>query len=48
MDVIDDAGKQKEVYRYNKWLNYGLPLQRCRELGFHEVVLTRLMSARWS
>jgi hypothetical protein len=43
MDVIDDfAGEAKEVYRYNKWLNYGLPLQRCRELGFHEVVFDAL------
>jgi hypothetical protein len=43
MDVIDDfAGEAKEVYRYNKWLTYGLPLQRCRELGFHEPVFDAL------
>ena len=24
-----------EIYRHNKWLNYALPLHRCREMGCH-------------
>lgn len=31
-DFCDEA---REVYRYNPWLNYALPLHRCREMGFH-------------
>jgi len=37
IEVLDDfAGEAKEVYSYNKWLNYALPLHRCREMGFHD------------
>jgi hypothetical protein len=43
LDVIDDfIGEAKEVHRCNKWLTYGLPLQRCRELGFHNPVFDML------
>lgn len=36
LEVIDDfVGEAEEVNSHNKWLNYGLPLQRMREMGFH-------------
>lgn len=35
LEVIDDfSGEAEEVYEHNKWLNYSLPLQRIREMGF--------------
>lgn len=35
LEVIDDfTGEAEEVYEHNKWLNYALPLQRIREMGF--------------
>jgi len=34
-EVIDDfVGEAEEIYEYNKWLNYALPLHRIREMGF--------------
>ena len=34
--MLDDfIGEAQEVYEHNKWLNYALPLHRCRELGYH-------------
>ena len=39
IDVLDDVCSEAlEVYEHNKWLNYGLPLHRCREMGFHHRV----------
>merc|ERR1712238_464114 len=36
IEVLDDfRGEAKEVYQHNKWLNYALPLHRCREMGYH-------------
>ena len=40
IDVLDDVcAEALEVHEHNKWLNYGLPLHRCREMGFHHRVL---------
>jgi len=37
LEVLDDfIGEYKEVRKYNPWLNYALPLHRCRELGYHD------------
>mmetsp|Transcript_23328 Transcript_23328/g.50586 ORF Transcript_23328/g.50586 Transcript_23328/m.50586 type:complete len:393 (+) Transcript_23328:89-1267(+) len=37
LEVLDDfISEGKEVYEVNKWLNYGLPLHRIREMGFHD------------
>jgi len=36
LEVIDDyEGEAQEVYEVNKWICYGVPLHRCRELGYH-------------
>ncbi len=36
LEVIDDyKGEAQEVYEVNKWICYGVPLHRCRELGYH-------------
>lgn len=34
LEVLDDfVDEAKEVYQFNPWLNYALPLHRCREFG---------------
>jgi len=36
LEVLDDfSAEAAEIHEYNKWLNYGLPLHRMREMGFH-------------
>jgi hypothetical protein len=36
LEVLDDyMSEAAEVYEHNKWLNYGLPLHRIREMGFY-------------
>jgi hypothetical protein len=35
IECIDDYfGEAKEIMKVNKWLNYALPLHRCREMGY--------------
>jgi len=37
LDVLDDFMEEaKEIYALNPWLNYALPIHRCREMGFHD------------
>eukprot|EP00586_Coscinodiscus_wailesii_P023926 CAMPEP_0172503382 /NCGR_PEP_ID=MMETSP1066-20121228/168729_1 /TAXON_ID=671091 /ORGANISM="Coscinodiscus wailesii, Strain CCMP2513" /LENGTH=395 /DNA_ID=CAMNT_0013279095 /DNA_START=73 /DNA_END=1257 /DNA_ORIENTATION=+ len=46
VDVLSDfVSEAHEVYRYNMWLNYALPLHRCREMG-HENRLLDLLDER--
>mmetsp|Transcript_14592 Transcript_14592/g.21545 ORF Transcript_14592/g.21545 Transcript_14592/m.21545 type:complete len:401 (-) Transcript_14592:529-1731(-) len=43
IEVLDDfIGEANEVYKHNSWLNYALPLHRCREFGFHDRVFDML------
>jgi len=36
LEVIDDFVQEaEEVNSHNSWLNYALPLHRCREMGYH-------------
>lgn len=40
LEVLDDhLNEAKEVARHNKWINYGLPLHRCREMGIYDRVV---------
>jgi hypothetical protein len=43
LEVLDDfCSEALEIYEHNKWLNYALPLHRCREMGYHERVFDML------
>lgn len=43
LDVIDDfCNESREIQKVNKWLNYGLPLQLCREMGHNARVFDLL------
>merc|ERR1712021_111555 len=34
MEVLDDfCNEAKEIYKYNRWLNYARPIHVCREIG---------------
>merc|ERR1719437_106134 len=36
IEVLDDfQSEAQEIYKHNPWLNYTLPLHRCRELGYY-------------
>ena len=43
LEVLDDfKAEAKEINQYNKWLNYAMPLHRCRELGYHQRIFDLL------
>ena len=43
VEVLDDlVSEAKEVYQHNPWLNYTLPLHRCREAGFQHRIFDLL------
>jgi hypothetical protein len=43
LEVIDDfVGEAKEIHEFNRWLNYGLPLHRMREMGYHDRIFDLL------
>ena len=49
LDVIDDFLEEaREVYKFNPWLNYALPLHRLREMGYHDRVFDLLDERRLS
>jgi hypothetical protein len=49
LEVLDDyLDEAKEVNRHNPWLTYGLPLHRCREMGFHHRLLDLLDERRFA
>lgn len=47
IECIDDyLTEAKEIKRVNQWLNYGLPLHRCREMGFQHSLIDSLDERR--
>jgi Mg-chelatase subunit ChlD len=43
IEVLDDFTQEaKEVSTKNDWLNYALPIHRCREMGYHSRLLDLL------
>lgn len=49
LEILDDYNAEaEEVVECNRWLNYGLPLHRLRELGFHHRTFDLLDERRLS
>uniref|UniRef100_A0A7S2R6Z9 VWFA domain-containing protein n=1 Tax=Eucampia antarctica TaxID=49252 RepID=A0A7S2R6Z9_9STRA len=47
VDVLDNYIREAEkVHRYNKWVNYTLPLHRCREMGLCDTSLNLINERR--
>ena len=47
LECLDDFfGEAKEIYSCNPFLNYTLPLHRCREMGYHSRVFDLLDERR--
>jgi hypothetical protein len=43
MECLDDfLGEAKEIMRVNAWMNYALPLHRCREMGYQHRIFDLL------
>lgn len=40
--ISNYTNEAKEIRKCNAWLNYGLPLHRCREMGFHNRIFDLL------
>lgn len=49
LEILDDyVAEAEEVHEHNRWLNYGLPLHRLREMGFHHRTFDLLDERRLS
>jgi len=43
MEVLDDfCNEAKEIYKYNRWLNYARPIHVCREIGYQNRIFDLL------
>jgi hypothetical protein len=43
IEVLDDFfNEAKEIHEHNKWLNYAMPLHRCREVGYQQRIFDLL------
>ena len=43
IEVLDDFfAEAQEIHRHNKWLNYAMPLHRCREIGYQHRIFDML------
>lgn len=43
LEVLDDYFTEaKELYSYNKWINYAMPIHRAREMGFYHPLFDAL------
>lgn len=41
--MLDDfLNEAKEISKYNKWLNYAIPIHRCREIGYQNRIFDLL------
>jgi hypothetical protein len=43
LEVLDDFfNEAKEIHQHNRWLNYAMPLHRCREVGYQNRIFDLL------